>query len=74
MVTKDPYLLLSFSFFDRTHCGYIFDKDLESLIFCLGLQLSRHQVNKLVIRIVIACYTFYKLIIYYIRLDEKINR
>lgn len=44
LVTRDPHLLLSFAFFDRTHCGYIFDKDLETIIISLGLQLSRHQV------------------------------
>lgn len=47
MITKDPQLLLSFTFFDRTHCGYIFDKDLEFILFSLGLQLSRHQVRNL---------------------------
>lgn len=44
LVTKDPSLLLSFVFFDRSRCGYIFDKDLEGLLLSLGLQLSRHQV------------------------------
>lgn len=45
LVTKDPPLLLSFVFFDRSRCGYIFDKDLEGLLLSLGLQLSRHQVS-----------------------------
>lgn len=45
LMTKDQSLLLAFLFFDRSRCGYIFDKDLESLVLSLGLQLSRHQVN-----------------------------
>lgn len=45
MVTIDPFLLLSFVFFDRSQCGYILNKDLETLILSLGLNLSRHQVN-----------------------------
>lgn len=48
MYTHDPYLLLSFLYFDQTHCGYIFDKDLEELLYTLGLHLSRAQVRKLV--------------------------
>lgn len=46
ITTKDPFLLLSYCFFDKTHCGFIFDKDVESLIFSLGLHLSRHQVRE----------------------------
>lgn len=45
MYTKDKYLLLSFSFFDQSSCGYIFEKDLESLFQSLGLYLSRSQVS-----------------------------
>lgn len=50
--TFDPYLLLSFVYFDQTHCGYIFDKDIEELIYTLGLNLSRAQVRKLVQKVV----------------------
>lgn len=50
--TSDPYLLLSFVYFDQTHCGYIFDKDIEELIYTLGLNLSRAQVRKLVQKVV----------------------
>ncbi|XP_076643256.1 cell division cycle and apoptosis regulator protein 1 isoform X2 [Halictus rubicundus] len=50
--THDPYLLLSFVYFDQTHCGYIFDKDIEELIYTLGLNLSRAQVRKLVQKVV----------------------
>lgn len=46
-VTAFPDLLLSFVYFDQTHCGYIFEKDLEDLFYTLGLNLSRSQVRKL---------------------------
>lgn len=46
-VTAFPDLLLSFTYFDQTHCGYIFEKDLEDLFYTLGLNLSRSQVRKL---------------------------
>ncbi|GIY44712.1 hypothetical protein CEXT_495602 [Caerostris extrusa] len=48
MLTHDPYLLLSFVYFDQTHCGYILENDLEELFYTLGLLLSRAQVRKLV--------------------------
>lgn len=44
MVTVDPFLLLSFVYFDQTHTGYIIDRDLEDIINMLGLNLSRAQV------------------------------
>lgn len=47
-VTAFPDLLLSFVYFDQTHCGYIFEKDLEDLFYTLGLNMSRSQVRKLV--------------------------
>ncbi|XP_047502401.1 cell division cycle and apoptosis regulator protein 1-like [Penaeus chinensis] len=43
MVTIDPFLLLSFVYFDQTHTGYIIDRDLEDIINMLGLNLSRAQ-------------------------------
>lgn len=46
MVTVDPYLLLSFVYFDQTHTGYIIDRDLEDIINMLGLNLSRAQVGE----------------------------
>ncbi|XP_023244872.1 cell division cycle and apoptosis regulator protein 1 isoform X2 [Copidosoma floridanum] len=52
LFTSDPYLLLAFVYFDQTHCGYIFDKDIEELIYTLGLNLSRAQVRKLVQKVV----------------------
>lgn len=44
--------MLAFVYFDQTHCGYIFDKDIEELIYTLGLNLSRAQVRKLVQKVV----------------------
>lgn len=52
LVTKDKNLLLAFVYFDQTHCGYIFEKDMEDLIYTLGLSLSRAQVRKLVSKVV----------------------
>jgi hypothetical protein len=52
MYTKDKHLLLSFIYFDQTHCGYIFDKDIEDLLYTLGLNLSRAQIRKLVGKVV----------------------
>ncbi|XP_073978959.1 cell division cycle and apoptosis regulator protein 1-like isoform X5 [Rhodnius prolixus] len=44
----DQNLLLSFTYFDTTRGGYIYDRDLEDLLFSLGLALSRSQLRKLV--------------------------
>lgn len=52
LVTRDPHLLLSFVYFDTSHCGYIFEKDIEELLYTLGLNLSRAQVRKLVSKVV----------------------
>lgn len=52
LITKDKNLLLSFVYFDTTHCGYIFEKDIEELIYTLGLSLSRAQVRKLVAKVI----------------------
>lgn len=46
MVLVKPELLLSFVYFDTTHCGYIFEKDLEDLFALLDLNLSRGQIKK----------------------------
>lgn len=53
LYTKDKHLLLSFVYFDQTHCGYIFDKDIEDLLFTLGLKLSRAQIRKLVGKVIV---------------------
>lgn len=46
MIVVKPQLLLSFIYFDTTHCGYIFEKDLEDLFAVLGLNLSRGQIRR----------------------------
>lgn len=51
-VTVDPDLLLSFVYFDQTHCGYIFEKDIEDLFYTLGLNLSRAQTRKLIGKVI----------------------
>lgn len=48
MVTVDPDLLLSFVYFDQTHCGYIFSNHLEELFYSLGLCLSRSDTKKII--------------------------
>ncbi|KAG4070554.1 hypothetical protein HA402_001220 [Bradysia odoriphaga] len=50
--TVDPDLLLSFVYFDQTHCGYIFEKDIEDLFYTLGLNLSRAQTRKVVGKVI----------------------
>ncbi|XP_076053970.1 cell division cycle and apoptosis regulator protein 1-like isoform X3 [Oratosquilla oratoria] len=44
--TVDPYLLLSFVYFDQTHTGYIIDRDVEEIVNMLGLNLSRAQIGE----------------------------
>ena len=48
--TRFPSLLLSFTYFDQNHTGYLLDKDIEEIIHTIGLQLSRAQVKKLVLK------------------------
>ncbi|XP_035205018.1 cell division cycle and apoptosis regulator protein 1-like isoform X2 [Stegodyphus dumicola] len=48
MCTHDPYLLLSFIYFDQSHCGYLLEKDIEEILYTLGLMLTRAQVRKLI--------------------------
>ena len=43
--TVDPALLLACVYYDQNHCGYLQDRDLEDIIFSLGLNLSRAQVT-----------------------------
>jgi len=51
LYTEDPHLLLAFVYFDQSHCGYIFDKDIEELLYTLGLNLSRAQVHSSVVTV-----------------------
>ncbi|CAH1405814.1 unnamed protein product [Nezara viridula] len=60
LITLHKELLLSFNFFDTTRCGYIYDKDVEDLIFSLGLTLSRSQVRKLVSKVVSRDAVYYR--------------
>ncbi|XP_067931532.1 cell division cycle and apoptosis regulator protein 1-like [Watersipora subatra] len=46
-VTVDKAALLAFVYYDTTRAGYIMDKDLEDMIYTLGLQVSRAQVRAL---------------------------
>ncbi|KAL8587387.1 hypothetical protein ACOMHN_062121 [Nucella lapillus] len=46
--TVDPALLLACVYYDQNHCGYLLERDLEDIVFSLGLDLSRAQVRKLV--------------------------
>lgn len=48
LLTSQPDLLLAFVYFDQSHAGYLVDRDMEEIVFTLGLQLSRAQVKKLV--------------------------
>lgn len=47
MVTCNKDLLMAFVYFDQSHCGYLLEKDLEEIMYTLGLHLSRAQVKKL---------------------------
>lgn len=45
MVTFNKDLLMAFVYFDQSHCGYLLERDLEEILYTLGLHLSRAQVN-----------------------------
>lgn len=45
MVTHNKDLLMAFVYFDQSHCGYLLERDLEEILYTLGLHLSRAQVN-----------------------------
>ncbi|XP_056147667.1 cell division cycle and apoptosis regulator protein 1 isoform X2 [Lampris incognitus] len=47
MVTYNRELLMAFIYFDQSHCGYLLERDLEEIMYTLGLHLSRAQVKKL---------------------------
>lgn len=46
MVTHNKDLLMAFVYFDQSHCGYLLEKDLEEIMYTLGLHLSRAQVGR----------------------------
>ncbi|KAG8552214.1 hypothetical protein GDO81_004440 [Engystomops pustulosus] len=43
MITVNKDLLMAFVYFDQSHCGYLLEKDLEEIVYTLGLHLSRAQ-------------------------------
>lgn len=49
MVTHNKELLMAFVYFDQSHCGYLLERDLEEILYTLGLHLSRAQVSKALI-------------------------
>lgn len=63
MVTHNRELLMAFVYFDQSHCGYLLERDLEEILYTLGLHLSRAQVNTQtrtngIISIVCSCVTW----------------
>ncbi|XP_055603785.1 cell division cycle and apoptosis regulator protein 1-like [Uranotaenia lowii] len=58
--TADRDLLLSFVYFDVSHCGYIFDKDVEDLFYTIGLNLSRSQIRRMVSKAVTRDSLYYR--------------
>lgn len=55
MVTVNRDLLMAFVYFDQSHCGYLLEKDMEEILYTLGLHLSRAQVLHLLF---LACFHF----------------
>lgn len=45
MITHNKELLMAFVYFDQSHCGYLLERDLEEILYTLGLHLSRAQVS-----------------------------
>ncbi|XP_018427511.1 PREDICTED: cell division cycle and apoptosis regulator protein 1 [Nanorana parkeri] len=60
MVTVNKDLLMAFVYFDQSHCGYLMEKDLEEIIYTLGLHLSRAQVKKLLSRVLLKESFYYR--------------
>lgn len=60
MVTVNRDLLMAFVYFDQSHCGYLLEKDLEEILYTLGLHLSRAQVKKLLNKVVLRESCFYR--------------
>ncbi|CAI9547718.1 unnamed protein product [Staurois parvus] len=60
MVTINKDLLMAFVYFDQSHCGYLLEKDLEEIIYTLGLHLSRAQVKKLLTKILLKESLYYR--------------
>ncbi|KFO36936.1 Cell division cycle and apoptosis regulator protein 1 [Fukomys damarensis] len=60
MITINRDLLMAFVYFDQSHCGYLLEKDLEEILYTLGLHLSRAQVKKLLNKVVVRESCFYR--------------
>ncbi|XP_063163616.1 cell division cycle and apoptosis regulator protein 1 isoform X3 [Candoia aspera] len=60
MVTVNRDLLMAFVYFDQCHCAYLLEKDLEEILYTLGLHLSRAQVKKLLNKVVLRESCFYR--------------
>ncbi|XP_048863944.1 cell division cycle and apoptosis regulator protein 1 isoform X3 [Brienomyrus brachyistius] len=60
MITHDKDLLMAFVYFDQSHCGYLLEKDVEEIMYTLGLHLSRAQVKKLLNKPLIRESCFYR--------------
>uniref|UniRef100_A0A2R9B7X4 Cell division cycle and apoptosis regulator protein 1 n=1 Tax=Pan paniscus TaxID=9597 RepID=A0A2R9B7X4_PANPA len=60
MITINRDLLMAFVYFDQSHCGYLLEKDLEEILYTLGLHLSRAQVKKLLNKVVLRESCFYR--------------
>lgn len=54
MITVNRDLLMAFVYFDQSHCGYLLEKDMEEILYTLGLHLSRAQV----LHLFLACFDF----------------
>lgn len=70
--TADRELLLSFTYFDVSHCGYIFDKDIEDLFYTIGLHLSRSQIRKLVSKAVTRDSLYYRKLTDKVKEDDDV--
>lgn len=44
-MTHNKELLMAFVYFDQSHCGYLLERDVEEILYTLGLHLSRAQVS-----------------------------
>ncbi|XP_060624870.2 cell division cycle and apoptosis regulator protein 1 isoform X1 [Anolis sagrei] len=60
MITINRDLLMAFVYFDQCHCGYLLEKDLEEILYTLGLHLSRAQVKKILNKVVLRESCFYR--------------
>ncbi|XP_078499320.1 cell division cycle and apoptosis regulator protein 1 isoform X6 [Lissotriton helveticus] len=60
MITVNKDLLMAFIYFDQCHCGYLLEKDLEEILYTLGLHLSRAQVKKIMNKVALRESCFYR--------------